>query len=79
VPFTTLQNKATDAKFVSAGLSTHLKYARGHPRALNSDKRTVLVNRLLRLERICLNQTADQGMLGGRSIGDNLTQTSMER
>jgi hypothetical protein len=25
VPFTTLQNKVTDAKFVSAGLCTHLK------------------------------------------------------
>jgi hypothetical protein len=42
VQFTTLQNKSTDAKFVSAGLCTHLKDANEHPRDLNSDKETVL-------------------------------------
>jgi hypothetical protein len=37
VSFTTLQNKVTDAKFVSAGLRTHMKDVSGHPRVLNSD------------------------------------------
>jgi hypothetical protein len=60
VPFTTKQNKVTDAKFLSAGLCTHLKDVSGHLRVLNSDQETVLVNRLLHLERIGLGQTADQ-------------------
>jgi hypothetical protein len=60
VPFTTLQNKVADTKFVSAGLCTHLKDVSAHPRVLNSDQETILVNRLLHLERIGLDQTADQ-------------------
>jgi hypothetical protein len=59
VPFTTLQNKVTYAKFVSAGICTHLKDVSGHPRVLNSDQETVWANRLLHLERIGLGQTAD--------------------
>lgn len=39
--FTTMQNKVTDSKFVSAELRTHLR-----------DQDTILVNELLRLERI---------------------------
>jgi hypothetical protein len=56
----TYKIKVTDAKFVSAGLSTHLKEVSGHPRVSNSDQESVLVSRLLHLERIGLGQTADQ-------------------
>jgi hypothetical protein len=60
VPPTTLQNKVPDAKFVSAGLSTHFRVASGHPRVFSSYQETVLVNRLLHLERIGMGQTTDQ-------------------
>jgi hypothetical protein len=68
VPFTTSRNKVTDAKFVSAGLCTHLKDLSGHPRVLNSDQESILVNRLLYLERIGLVQTADKVMRTAYSL-----------
>jgi hypothetical protein len=70
MPFTTLQNKVTDAKFVSAGLSTHLRDVSGHPRVFNSDQETVLVNRLLHLEGIGLGQTADQVRRAAYSLAE---------
>jgi hypothetical protein len=68
VPFTTLQNKVTDAKFVSAGLSTHLRDVSGHPRVFNSNQETVLINRFLHLERIGVSQSADQVMRAAYSL-----------
>jgi hypothetical protein len=70
VSFTTLQNKVTDAKFVSAGLCTFLKDLSGHPRVLNFDQETVLINRLLHLERIGLGQTADQVRRAAYSLAE---------
>jgi hypothetical protein len=65
-----LQNKVTDAKFVSAGSCTHLKDVSGHPRILNSDQETVLVNRLLHLERNGMGQTADQVRRSAYSLAE---------
>jgi hypothetical protein len=62
--------KVTHAKFVSAGLCTHLKDVSGHPRVLNSDQETVLVNRFLHLERIGLGQTTDQVRRAAYSLAE---------
>jgi hypothetical protein len=70
MPFTTLQNKVTDAKFFSAGLCTRMKDVSGHPRVLYSDQETVLVNRLLHLKRIGLGQTVDQVRRAAYSLAE---------
>jgi hypothetical protein len=46
VPFTMLRNIITDAKFVSAGLTTHLKDASGHLRIFNSGQENILADLL---------------------------------